>query len=261
MTEQILHLPVSGWDVSLRSIGGREDLLLSEATVLDTRLAITLLSGLVQAVDGSEIELEHLTITDLDTLLLLTRKILFSDWIRADATCPAHHCGSRIEVAFQVENYLAHEQPRKVRGIEPADKIGWFRLQNLPVSFRLPTGADQMEIAYHPHPEQSLIERCVCPADLPAKQRKRVARAMAAMAPSLVQLLQGQCAECGAVVEILFDPQQFVLQELQNQARFVYEDIHLLAMYYQWSEAEILVLPRARRMYYAERIRQTQKTA
>jgi len=32
-----------------------------------------------------------------------------------------------------------------------------------------------------------------------------------------------------------------------------------LAMYYQWSEAEILALPRSRRMYYAERIRQAQK--
>jgi hypothetical protein len=62
-------------------------------------------------------------------------------------------------------------------------------------------------------------------------------------------------------VEILFDPQQFVLQELQNQARFVYEEIHLLAMYYQWSKAEILALPRSRRMYYAERIRQAQKYA
>lgn len=261
MTEQILYLPVSGLDVCLRTLRGKEDLLLSEATVLNTRLAIALLSGIVQSVDGSEIELEHLTITDLDTLLLLTRKTLFGNLIRADATCPAEHCGARIEVAFEVENYLAHEQPRKVRGVEPTDKIRWFHFQNLPISFRLPTGADQIEIAYHPHPEDALIQRCVHPSDLPAKQRKRVERAMEAMAPNLVQLLQGQCAECGAVVEILFDPQQFVLQELQNQARFVYEEIHLLAMYYQWSEAEILALPRSRRMYYAERIRQAQKYA
>jgi hypothetical protein len=261
MTEQILHLPVSGLDVCLRSLTGMEDLLLSETTVLDTRLAISLLSGMVQPADGSAIALENLTIADLDTLLLLTRKTLFGDLIRADATCPADHCGARIEVAFQVENYLAHERPRKVRGVEPGEEIRWFRFQNLPVSFRLPTGADQVAIAYHAHPEQALIQRCVRPSDLPAKQRKRVERAMEAMAPSLVQLLQGQCAECSTIVEILFDPQQFVLQELQNQARFVYEDIHLLAMYYQWSEAEILGLPRSRRIYYAERIRQTQKSA
>jgi hypothetical protein len=194
-------------------------------------------------------------------LLLLTRKALFGDLIRADATCPALHCGERIEVAFQVENYLIHEQPRKVRGVESGDEIGWFKWQNLPILFRLPTGADQVAIAYHPDPEQALIQRCIRPSNLPAKQRQRVEKAMAAMAPSLVQLLQGQCAECGAVVEILFDPQRFVLQELQHQARFVYEDIHLLAMHYQWSEDEILVLPRSRRMYYAERIRQTQKSA
>jgi hypothetical protein len=261
MTEQILHLPVSGLDVRLRSLGGVEDLLLTEATQLDTQLALTLLSKIVDSLDGTEIAIEALSITDLDTLLLLVRKVLFGDLIRADAICPAHECNERIEVSFQIEDYLANYQPRKVRGVEPTDEEGWFRFQNLPVSFRLPTGDDQVVIAYQPHPEHALIQRCVYPSDLPVKQRRRVEKAMEAMAPSLAQLLQGQCSECGAAVEILFDPQQFVLKELRNQAVFVYEDIHLLAMYYQWSEAEILALPRPRRMYYAERIRQMKKSA
>lgn len=84
---------------------------------------------------------------------------------------------------------------------------------------------------------------------------------MEILAPNLAQNLQGQCSECGAMVEIFFDPQQFTLREFRNQAAFIYEEIHLLAMYYQWSESAILALPRQRRMQYAERLRQTKRTA
>ena len=261
MNQQILHLPVSGLDVCLRSLEGAEDLLLSEAAFLDTSLAIELLTKITRDRDGLAIDPGTLSIADLDTLLLLTRQRLFGDRIRADAICPADDCGAKIEVSFQIEAYLDHYRPRKARGVELTDEIGWFRFQNVPVSFRLPTGADLVAIARHPHPEHSLSQRCIRPANLPAKQRRRVEKAMETMAPSLAQLLQGQCTECSAIVEILFDPQQFVLKELRHQALFIYEEIHLLAMYYKWSEVEILSLPRSRRRYYADMIRQLQKYA
>lgn len=261
MAEQILHLPISSLDVRVRSLGGTEDLLLSEANVLDTQLALAVLREIVSTTNGSPVSPEALSITDIDTLLLLIRRSLFGDLIRSDANCPSHQCGARIEVSFQIGDYLAHYQPRSRRGVEPADEPGWFCLKDLPVTFRLPTGADQVAIAHNSQPEKALLQRCVRPPDLPAKQCRRVEKAMEAMAPNLAQLLQGQCSECGAMVELLFDPQRFVLQELQNQAHFVYDDIHLLALYYQWSEAEILALPRSRRLYYAERIRHLQRSA
>ena len=261
MSREVLRLPVSGLAVTLRQLAGAEDILLLEATAFDTSLALALLYGIAQSANGERVEWDMLSVTDLDAMLLLTRQAIFGDSIRADAACPAWGCGAPIEVSFRVSEYLAHHKPRKVRGVEPKEETGWFRFRDVPVEFRLPSGADRVAIAPHSHPEGELIRRCVRPADLSAKVLKRVEKAMEAIAPSLSNNLQGKCAECGAVVEIFFDPQQFTLRELRHQAVFIYEDIHLLAMYYQWSEAEILALPRQRRIHYAEMIRQARRSA
>lgn len=84
---------------------------------------------------------------------------------------------------------------------------------------------------------------------------------MEALAPNLSDDLQGQCSECGSIVTLFFDVPQFTLQELRRQAAFVYEEIHLLASSYQWTETAILALPHHRRQQYAERVRQARRTA
>lgn len=259
--DQVFYLAVSGLAVNLRQLTGVEDLLLLEAPSLDTRLVLALLTKIAQVADGSEVAWDNLSLTDLDILLLRIRQAVFGDRLRADATCPGRNCGAPIEVSFQVSAYLANYLPSKARGVEATQESEWFRFRDIPVSFRLPTGADQIAIAHHSHPERELIQRCVRPADIPAKQLKRVEKAMETLAPNLAQNLQGKCSECGATVEIYFDPQQFTLQELRNQSAFIYEEIHLLAMYYQWSETAILALPRQRRMQYAKKLRQTRRSA
>jgi hypothetical protein len=90
---------------------------------------------------------------------------------------------------------------------------------------------------------------------------RRVENAMEALAPPLSHTVQGQCPECGSVLDLYFDAQQFCLQELRGQALFIYDDVHLLAMEYHWSEADILALPRNRRAQYAERVRQERSVA
>ena len=84
---------------------------------------------------------------------------------------------------------------------------------------------------------------------------------METLAPSLSQKLQGECPECGAGAALYFDAQQFVLLELRDQAVFLYDDVHLLAREYHWSQAEILALPRSRRTRYAEMVRQERSLA
>jgi hypothetical protein len=59
---------------------------------------------------------------------------------------------------------------------------------------------------------------------------------------------------------LFFDVQAFCLTELRNQAAFLYEDVHLLAQCYHWTEADILALPRHRRAHYAEFARSTGRT-
>jgi hypothetical protein len=202
-----------------------------------------------------EVEWESLTVTDLEVLLLRLRALVFGDLIRADMSCPARGCGAHIDIAFRISEYLRHHEPGAARGVEATNEDGWFHLRETNVSFRLPTGADQVAVADHPQAARELVRRCVRPSKLSARLLKRVETAMQRLAPSLSDMVQGTCPECGATVDIYFDPQQFILRELRDQARYVYVDVHLIAGRYHWSEADILALPRNSRINYAEMIR------
>jgi hypothetical protein len=242
----------------LREPVGAEDIVLLEAPTHGTALALELVARLAAPTNGPAIEWCNLCVTDLDALLLLLRHMLLGNLIRTDIVCPIADCGARIDVAFHIEEYLAHHRPSTARGVEAADEPGWFRLKHTPGScaFRLPTATDQLQVAAARNPKRELIRRCIRPADIPARLLKRVETAMEALAPSLSRSLQGQCPECEMSVEMYFDVQQFVVSELCDQAATIYEDVHLLALHYHWSQAEILALPRKRRMRYGEKLRQ-----
>jgi hypothetical protein len=220
-------------------------------------LAVALLARIGRMADDATIGWEHLSVTDLDFLMLRLRQMVFGDRIAADTRCVAADCGERVEIAFQIEDYLNSYQPDRSTNFKSED--GWLQLDDAAISFRLPTGRDRIVAESHPNPERVLIELCVQPADISAELLDRVQSEMEAIAPSLGNILQGNCPECGKTVEVYFDPQLFCLQELRDRAKFIYEDIHLLAMYYRWTEESILNLPRDRRRYYAEMIRQEGK--
>jgi hypothetical protein len=257
----VFKLPVSAIAITIRQPAGSDELLILEARAANAALAIALVGRLAQAADGSAINWEALPVSDLDAALLRIRQIVFGDAIRAGADCPVQQCARRIDVSFGVGDYLDHNSPRAARYVEPSPEAGWMRLRGTGVSFRLPTGADQLAVALHAHPERELIRRCIRPANAPAVLIRRVENAMEALSPSLARDLSGQCPECGANVQIHFDPQQFILRELRDQADFIYQDTHLLAEHYHWPEAAILALPRDRRIRYAEMVRASRSAA
>jgi hypothetical protein len=153
---------------------------------------------------------------------------------------------------FSIDAYVDHHHPSMPARLLAAGEPGWFRLQGGDVEFRVPRASDQVAIALEPRPEQALLLRCTRPAAIPAPARRRVEAAMEALAPSLLSELRGTCPECGAAVACNFDPLQYTLLELRDQAAFVYEDVYTIAERTHWSEAEILALPTARRGRYAE---------
>jgi hypothetical protein len=250
------RLPISGLEVMLRQPTGAEDILLLETPTYDMAVTLELLARLALPANRSTIDWDTLCVTDLEVLLLLLRQMIFGDRIRTDIICPVQDCGKRIDVTFRIGEYLDRHRPGKARGVEMADEAGWFRFRDAAILFRLPTGADQLAAAQAAQPERELVQRCIRPAGISARLRRRVERAMETLAPGLSHNLQGQCRDCGAVVDMYFDVQQFVLSELRGQAAFIYEDVHLLARYYHWSQAEILALPFSRRAHYTEMVSQ-----
>jgi hypothetical protein len=257
----VFQLPVSRSAVVMRLPSGGEELLILEGAATQTALAIAILGRLSHAPDGSVIDWQALSATDLDAALLRLRQIVFGDAIRAGVTCPAAQCGKRIDIGFGIGDYLEHHSPRPPRGAEPAEESGWMRLRGAAVSFRLPTAADQAAAESSDDPRREMIRRCIRPQDASAASVRRVENAMEAMAPSLAHNLDAQCPECGAAVEVYFDPRRFCLIELREHAAFIYEDTHLLAEHYHWPEAEILSLPRDRRIRYVEIVRAARSAA
>ncbi|MGH7841772.1 MAG: hypothetical protein ACREQT_09680 [Candidatus Binataceae bacterium] len=255
------RLPVSGFDIHLRQAGGREDLMLLEASALDMALAIALLENVASRSDEGVADWAALPVTDVDAALLRIRQNLLGDLICTDLLCPAPLCGKRIDVKFSIGEFLAHHAPSRVRGVGPAgaDNPGWFRLADGSAMFRLPTGEDIIAAAIERSPERELIRRCIRPAGLRTTLLRRALRAIETMAPSLSDELAAECAECGAAVRIYFDARSFALRELQGHAAFIYGDTHLLAHHYHWPEADILALPRDRRIHYVEMLRQPER--
>jgi hypothetical protein len=235
-----------------------EDLMLLETPGSDTGLALALVSHLTGGVEEQVIDWSHLTVTDLEVLLLRLRQMVFGDLVRTDVACPVVACGRRIDVSFRIEDYLDHHRPRRARGVEVAEEPGWFRLRDNDITFRLPSAADQAAIAGLAEPKRELIRRCIRPTPLSARWIERVERAMEALAPSLSEI-QGECLECHTVIDMHFDVQRFVLRELRDQAEFIYQDIHLLARYYHWPEEKILALPTHRRSRYADMLAQERR--
>ena len=260
------RLPVCGTAVALRHPTGFEDLLLVEHGDNDAAAALALAPHLAEAADGSEIVWTDLAATDLDVLILRLRQALLGDRIASDLHCRGDGCGSRVDISFSIEAYIAHHRPKpppvRSRGwrvLACMDEPGWFDFSaegperaEASARFRVPTVADQIFAAGQREPETALARVCIRPEHISAPMRRRVEAAMQVMAPSLVGELQGQCPDCGALVAARFDPRRYCLQELRDRARFIYGDVDVLARRYHWAEQSILAMPNARRANYVE---------
>jgi hypothetical protein len=251
----MVTLPVSGTQVSFRQPTGWEDLLLQERPSAGGAWWLALLERVVEAAEGVGPDWKDLTVCELDTLLLLLRRKMLGDGIVSDTVCAQPSCGARVDITFRIGEYLASRSPRRPAWVEDDAEAGWFRIAGEPGRFRIPTGRDLALLPGGPGEENELIGRCIQPADVQARTRQRIERAMESLAPPVSRMLKGRCPECGAAIEVYFDVRSFVLRELRDQAASVYGDVHLIALHYNWPEESILGLPQKRRRYYAGMLR------
>jgi hypothetical protein len=258
MAERFL-LPVSGLRVGLRALTGREELLLAEHPADDPGQALALARLLGQA--DAECDWAALPVHDIGVLMVRLRQAVAGDRVTADIVCRAATCGQRVDLSFSLEDYLAHHRPRALRGrgTSPcADAPGWYCIAGPAgeaARFRIPTLGDQIAVDGAADPVAALGRRCIAAPSLPTRVLRRVEAALEALAPALAGTLHGTCPECGGVVEAWFDARLYCLTDMYARARFVLDDIDLLAERYHWPEQAILRLPRARREHYVERAR------
>lgn len=247
-------LPASGTQVLLREPTGEDELLVLESSGPDTATILTLATRLAGDPAGRSIDWLELPAVELGAAALLIRRAWLGNRIRTEALCPAPECNETIDVAFSVPTYLDHHAPRPFRGATESEP-GWFALRGTDTRFRIPTIGDLIAEVEGPGFETAMLERCLRPADPPAAVAKRIDRALEALAPRLDGEVGGTCPNCRQTVNLRFEPISYVLEELRDASRGLFEQVHELAASYHWSEQAILVLGRRRRLGYVAMIR------
>ncbi len=244
-------LPVSGAVLTVHEPTGADEVFVVETALAPLPALLELASRVTSSDAGGPLDWASLPATDLDAAALVIRRSWIGDTIRTDALCPAPGCRERIDVSFGIGDYLGHHRPRRPRGVTQTPDADWFTLARAQVRFRIPTVADLLAVSSASQPAQALAGRCVEAPEVSRALARRLDHALAALAPSLDDLLGGVCPACGHPVTMRFDPLSYTLAELRNVFSGVYLEIHALAATYRWPEETILALPRGRRRRYA----------
>ncbi|MFJ9804336.1 T4 family baseplate hub assembly chaperone [Streptomyces wuyuanensis] len=193
-----------------------------------------------------------------ETELLALRRSLFGERMQVCAECGS--CGEAMEFDLDAGRLAGTAPPGGPLRVEEGDWV---------VDFRLPTVADLTAAGAAPGPEEArrvLLERCTVaarrrgeevPADrldavLPVPVRSRLAEAAERADPAADVTLKVTCPECGESTRAELDISSYLWTELDNWARDVLLDVHLLASAYGWTEPEVLALSPLRRRYYLE---------
>ena len=199
-------LPVSGMALAVREPTGEDELFVVETAAAPLAAVLGLARRVASTATDGPLDWSSLPAADLDAVALVIRQSWIGDAIRTDAQCTGPDCQERIDVSFGIGDYISHHRPRRPRGITGAPDAGWFSLAGAAARFRIPTVADLLAAVSGDRPAEILSGRCVDAAEIPPALARRMDRALSALAPSLDDLLGGNCPACGREVTMRFDP-------------------------------------------------------
>jgi len=234
----------------LRPLSGREEEWLADMSNAPSATRVTrLLSSCLVSLSGEPITtglVRKLLVGDRDYLMLQLRRLTLGDEVNAVLNCPA--CSAPMDVSFRVS-----ETPVAWR----SQKAAWHEMawSDRVIRFRLPTGGDQEELlGIDPQDAaEMLLDRCLLDdggLTLSSEERGAVVDEMERRAPQVDVELDLICPECSHSFVAPFDATAFFFEEMRINGRQLLREVHALALYYHWSESEILGLQRRRRRDY-----------
>lgn len=166
-------------------------------------------------------------------------------WFHADCS----GCGSRFDFQLQYADLPVQEAGSTY-------PLAWVQWQGRQIGFRLPTGEDQERLLEMPE-EQAygwlVAQLAQEPKFTPSRDVTMMAavdKALEAIAPGIITRIQADCPECGRANTVEIDPYRVLTWKSEE----LLQQVHQLACHYHWSEAEILALPKARRLRYLDLI-------
>lgn len=221
--------------------------------------------------------LATLPIGQRDALLLLLREITLGPGLECITQCPA--CSERVEISLDTEHIRGTdfplsdpsslEEPGGGGGAHLGGEREKFMLEDsgYRLTFRLPNSLDLATIQNTRSvavARQELIQRCVLEAtldetpidlvELPAAVETRLAERIV-QADSLADIiLDLTCPQCDHRWQEIFDIGMFFWTEIDNLAKRLLRDVHILARAYGWREPDILAMSAARRQAYLDMV-------
>lgn len=271
-----IELPGGFWldgvchrEAVLRPISGSDEVFLREAgeSLSQAHKTSNLLSrclthiGLLKSVTPDVVR--KITVGDREALLLQLRRLTLGEQMQCELNCPEPNCGEMMDVNLTVSELLMrpYQQPKDKYMKTFSENGSSYR-----VTFRLPSGADQEAVADlacdDPRAASHvLLNRCVervevdgddsQPLDkLPSTVARYLPAILAELDPQAEIQLNLTCPNCKHDFATVFDTATYLFQEIEGQMKFLFQDVHLLAYYYHWSEAEILGMTSRRRKRY-----------
>ena len=244
--------PWSGDDlVALGESQAREPLAVRTSELLGRCLS---LDG--EAPAGASVA-RRLTVGDREALLLHLHRLIHGDRLDLLAGCP--RCGETLEFELRAQDLLI-----PIENLEPEP---WVDLENgdgkISLQVRLLTGEDQELAARLAARDEAagaeaLLRASLAPSgadsgeSLPDGLREALEEKLGEIDPQAEIRISATCPECGADLDLPLDAGELVHARIDRAKAELYRDVHVLARYYHWSEAEILSLPPERRRRYLE---------
>ena len=207
-------------------------------------------------------ELASLSIGQRDICLLTLRELTFGSKLEGVADCP--QCGERLEFAMNVADLRGGE----LTGELAAGAEFSVTLEDFDLQVKLPTSHDLIAIAHCTDLETArnlLAQRCLRQIsqngmmreaiDLPSSVLTQLTDRLAEYDPQAEIWLDFTCPACQHDWKLLFDIVLFFWTELSAQAKQLMREVHTLARFYGWREADILSMSSVRRQAYLEMVR------
>jgi hypothetical protein len=204
-------------------------------------------------------ELASLSIGQRDAYLLTLREITFGQKMSALAECP--NCGDRLEFDINIPDI------RVAKILSPKVEIYNLLLEGVELQFRLPNSEDLAAVVGYKDVNKAnflLMERCIVQAsnngnsltygDLSTVVVNQLVQQIAQLDPQAEILLDLSCPACEHSWQLLFDIVSFFWTELTARAKRLLQEVHTLARFYGWREADILSMSGVRRQMYLDLI-------
>lgn len=229
----------------LRGLTGVEEEWLGEARATPSAVKVTyVLSRCVEWVETAPVDsglIRRMLVGDRDFLMLQLRRLTLGDNVLAVVACPA--CQAFMDAEFRISDVA----------VEPRSQVSQWYASQRGVRFRLPAGADQEAVLgmSSDEAEQTMLRRCLADDEpLLEEDAEAVIADMERYAPQVDVDLDLECPECKHRFQQPFDTSAFFFEEIRSKQGQLLREVHSLALYYHWSEAEILGLQRRRRHAY-----------